>query len=102
MKTLYAFICAFICMSTHRNQKMIHVNSGDHLVTCKTCDSKKSEYVRTVKNYILTFFYFNRNLFTALFMFPITMFAIAHLLLTGREGSFEHPPEHRNKSLIFQ
>jgi len=96
MKTLYALVCAFICMSIHRNCKMIHVNGGDHLIECKTCDSKKSEYVKNVKNQIQTFFYFNRSLADLPFMLPVMVVGVVHCFLTGQEGNFEHPLEHRN------
>lgn len=100
MKTIYALLCAFVCMTIHRNYKMVHINGGDHWITCKTCDSRKSKYVRDVKNQVQTFFYFNRNWFTFPFMVPVMIVGTAHWFLTGQEGSFEHPPEHRSRNFV--
>ena len=97
MRTLLAPFLAFICMAIHRSQKMVHIEGGEHLVVCKICDEKghKDE----LKNLILTLFYFNRAL-TFPFILPVIPIALLTERLTGRPGSFEHPPEHQHKNWV--
>ena len=96
MRTLLTPLFVFICMAIHRSQKMIHISGGEHLVVCRICEEKgrKDE----VKNLILTLFYFNSNLLTAIFLLPVIPVAMLSEWLTGRPGSFEHPTEHRKRS----
>ncbi len=96
MRTLLAPFLAFFCMSIHRSQKMIHTEGGEHLVICKICEEKGRN--DNLKNLILTFFYFNRNLLTLLLFLPVFAVAMISEKISGRPGSFEHPPEHRHKN----
>ena len=81
----------FRCMTFHRNLKMIHVDGKEHLITCKTCEKKKYQ---DLKNKFLTILYFNGGWWTAPFMIPVVIVSFIHIFITGRKGSFEHPPEH--------
>jgi hypothetical protein len=95
MRTLFSPYFTFVCMAIHRSQKMVHVEGNEHLVICKICEEKGK--TDELKNLILTFFYFNRNLLTTLFILPVIPVAMLSEWWTGRPGSFEHPPEHQKK-----
>lgn len=88
---------AFMCMAFHRNLKMIHVSGGEHLLTCMTCEKKKWQ---DIKNEFLTILYFNRSLLALPLMIPIMIVGSLHQLITGKQGSFEQPPEHRRRRFV--
>lgn len=90
LKILRGFGRAFICMTIHRNLKMIHISGGEHEVLCKTCQGE----ISSIENIILTYWYFNTGWYDFLIFLPMTIAAAFHKLLTGWPGHFEHPPEH--------
>jgi hypothetical protein len=85
----------FRCMVFHRHLNMIHINGGEHLITCKICESKNRQ---DMKNELLTILYFNRGWCTLPFMVPIICGSLLHRFLTGQQSLFEYPPEHRRHS----
>lgn len=97
MRTLFSPFLAFWCMAVHRNQKMIHIFGKEHLLVCRTCDLRGKE--DNAKNLILTFFFFHRNLLTALILLPVVVVAMVNALWTGRRTHLEYPPEHSQKIL---
>lgn len=97
MKKLYAFWQAFICMTIHRNLKMIHDSGGEHLIVCKIC---KKDTNQDTKNNILTFWYFRKPLRHVPILLLMFVVGGLHLLITKQQGSFEHPPEHSSRVLI--
>jgi hypothetical protein len=85
---------AFVCMTIHRNQKIVHVKAREHLIRCQTC--KLSEPAELLKCYFLTILYFNRSWYILLLFVPIVIAGAAHKFITGRDGKFVHPPNHGN------
>jgi len=80
---------------------MIHYNGYEHLVTCEVCDSRFKVRPRLRKNLILTHWYFATRWYDAPIIILWIIVGFIHLKLTGKKGSFKHPPEHGNINRVL-